>query len=64
MLTRSNPEVAKELLKDAQEEVLKRWKIYENMAAAPVNGTTVPATPETKDAAAAKAAAKGAGSNE
>jgi pyruvate-ferredoxin/flavodoxin oxidoreductase len=33
MLTRTNPEVAKNLLKQAQEEVLRRWKMYEYLAA-------------------------------
>jgi len=33
MLTRTNPEVAKKLLKQAQEEVLRRWKMYEYLAA-------------------------------
>jgi pyruvate-ferredoxin/flavodoxin oxidoreductase len=33
MLTRINPEVAKKLLKQAQEEVLRRWKMYEYLAA-------------------------------
>jgi pyruvate-ferredoxin/flavodoxin oxidoreductase len=33
MLTRTMPEVAKKLLKEAQEGVLKRWKIYERLAA-------------------------------
>jgi pyruvate-ferredoxin/flavodoxin oxidoreductase len=33
MLTKSHPKEAKELLISAQEEVLKRWKLYEQMAA-------------------------------
>jgi pyruvate-ferredoxin/flavodoxin oxidoreductase len=33
MLTRTMPEVAKKLLKEAQEGVLKRWKMYERLAA-------------------------------
>ena len=33
MLTRTNPEVAKKLLKQAQEEVLRRWKMYEYLDA-------------------------------
>jgi len=33
MLTRTNPEVAKKLLKQAQEEVLRRWKMYEYLVA-------------------------------
>ncbi len=32
MLTKSHPEAAKELLAMAQEEVLKRWKYYEQLA--------------------------------
>jgi pyruvate-ferredoxin/flavodoxin oxidoreductase len=33
MLTKSHPKEAKELLTAAQEEVMKRWKLYEQMAA-------------------------------
>jgi len=33
MLTRTIPEVAKKLLKEAQEGVLERWKLYERLAA-------------------------------
>ena len=32
MLTRTMPEVAKKLLKEAQEGILKRWKMYERLA--------------------------------
>jgi len=32
MLTRTKPEIAKKLLKQAQEEVIKRWKMYEHLA--------------------------------
>lgn len=32
MLTKSNPEIARELMDLAQEDVLKRWKLYEQMA--------------------------------
>ena len=34
MLTRAMPEEAKKLLKEAQEGVLERWKLYERLAAA------------------------------
>jgi len=34
MLVHSNPEVAKELLKEAEQDVRTRWKIYEQLAAA------------------------------
>jgi pyruvate-ferredoxin/flavodoxin oxidoreductase len=33
MLTKSNPEVAKQLLQKAQENVYRRWKLYEHLAA-------------------------------
>jgi len=33
MLTRTMPEEAKKLLKEAQEGVLERWKLYERLAA-------------------------------
>jgi pyruvate-ferredoxin/flavodoxin oxidoreductase len=35
MLTHSNPESARKLLAEAQEDVNKRWKLYEQMASAP-----------------------------
>jgi pyruvate-ferredoxin/flavodoxin oxidoreductase len=35
MLVHSNPEVAKQLLKEAEQDVRVRWKMYEQMAAAP-----------------------------
>jgi pyruvate-ferredoxin/flavodoxin oxidoreductase len=38
MLVHSNPEAAKHLLTLAEEEVLKRWKLYEHLAAMPGNG--------------------------
>jgi len=37
MLVRSNPEVAKELMREAKEDVERHWKTYENYAAAPVS---------------------------
>ena len=46
MLVHSNPEIAKELLKEAEQDVRARWKIYEQLAA------SAPETP----AAAMKAA--------
>jgi pyruvate-ferredoxin/flavodoxin oxidoreductase len=35
MLVRSNPEVAKELMREAKEDVEQRWKTYESFAGAP-----------------------------
>ena len=51
MLTHSNPEEAKKLLVEAQGDVNTRWKLYEQMAAAPASGPA----PE-KPAAQAKGA--------
>ncbi|HWR16604.1 MAG TPA: pyruvate:ferredoxin (flavodoxin) oxidoreductase [Terriglobales bacterium] len=59
MLKHSNPEVAQELLKEAQQDVNDRWKQYEKLASNPTNGDT-PSTKET-DKAESAAAVKGAG---
>jgi len=37
-LTQSHPEEAKRLLQEAKQDVLNRWKVYENWANMPVNG--------------------------
>jgi len=42
MLARSNPEVARELLQLAQEDVHRRWRVYANRAAMPGNGEPSP----------------------
>ena len=38
MLVHSNPEAARKLLEQAEQEVAKRWKLYEHMASLPGNG--------------------------
>ncbi len=38
MLTHSDPQAAKLLLQFAEEDVRNRWRVYQNMAAMPVNG--------------------------
>jgi pyruvate-ferredoxin/flavodoxin oxidoreductase len=38
MLAHSDPEAAKQLLKLAEEDVHNRWRLYQNLAAMPVNG--------------------------
>ncbi len=58
MLTRSNPEVAKELLKYAQENVNQRWSLYEQLAATKVSA------PATAEKPAETEAAKGASAND
>jgi len=40
MLTHSDPEAAKHLLQEAQEDVRSRWRLYENWAAMPVESGT------------------------
>jgi len=40
MLTHSNPEVAKQLLEQAQAEVTARWRLYEHLAAMPGSAKT------------------------
>ena len=40
MLVKSNPEAAKALLKEAQRDVMERWRLYEHMAAITVNGAS------------------------
>ncbi|MFB3917011.1 MAG: pyruvate:ferredoxin (flavodoxin) oxidoreductase [Terriglobales bacterium] len=57
MLTHSMPEAAKKLLAEAQDDVNKRWKVYEHMAA-----MAPPVKPEAKKEESAQV--KGAGSND
>ena len=37
MLTRSNPEAARRLIKLAQEDVINQWRLYEHLASMPMN---------------------------
>ncbi len=46
MLTRSKPEAAKVLLKEAQEDVNSRWKLYEHWANMPADGTNPVEVPQ------------------
>jgi len=66
MLKHSNPEVAQELLKEAQQDVNDRWKLYESWAAMPANGNGAKPATGTKPAekkAEPLAAGKGAGND-
>jgi len=51
MLAKSNPDEAHRLLDLAQQDVLERWKIYENMVHMPMNGApgAATATPVEKE---------------
>ena len=55
MLTHSAPEAAAKLLQEAQEDVRKRWKLYEHWAAMPANGPQAP-EPAPEKAAASEVA--------
>jgi pyruvate-ferredoxin/flavodoxin oxidoreductase len=48
MLARSNPELAAELLKDAQDDVERQWRVYSARAAMPGRGETPNIAPEEK----------------
>ena len=46
MLARSNPELAAELLKEAQDDVERQWRVYSARAAMPGRGETPHIAPE------------------
>jgi pyruvate-ferredoxin/flavodoxin oxidoreductase len=58
MLARSNPEAARELLRMAQDDVERQWRVYSNRAAMPGRGET-PSIAPAETESAAPAAPKG-----
>jgi len=50
MLVRGNPQLAEELLKDAQDDVERQWRVYSARAAMPGRGETPHIAPEEKPA--------------
>ena len=48
MLARSNPELAAQLLKEAQDDVERQWRVYSGRAAMPGRGETPHIAPEEK----------------
>jgi pyruvate-ferredoxin/flavodoxin oxidoreductase len=46
MLARSNPELAAELLKEAQDDVERQWRVYSARASMPGRGETPHIAPE------------------
>ena len=48
MLARSNPEMAAELLKSAQDDVERQWRVYSARAAMPGRSETPHIAPEEK----------------
>jgi pyruvate-ferredoxin/flavodoxin oxidoreductase len=59
MLAKSNPEAAKQLLLEAQQDVADRWKLYEHWAKMPVNGVSPDKPAGEKPGGALADAAKG-----
>ncbi len=59
MLARSNPEVAAELLKEAQDDVERQWRVYSARAGMPGRGETPNIAPAEKPSEAQAAAAAG-----
>jgi pyruvate-ferredoxin/flavodoxin oxidoreductase len=54
MLARGNPELAAELLKEAQDDVERQWRVYSARAAMPGRGETPNIAPEEKKEQAAE----------
>jgi pyruvate-ferredoxin/flavodoxin oxidoreductase len=59
MLVKSNPEAAKKLLEEAQNDVNERWKVYEHWAKMPANGASAPAASQPANGPALAEAVKG-----
>jgi len=59
MLARSNPHLAEELLKEAQDDVERQWRVYSARAAMPGRGETPHIAPEEKPEEKLAAAAAG-----
>jgi len=66
MLARSNPELAAELLTEAQDDVERQWRVYSARAAMPGRGETPHIAPveNPQDNSAEKLAATAAGGDE
>jgi pyruvate-ferredoxin/flavodoxin oxidoreductase len=63
MLARSNPELAAQLLKEAQDDVERQWRVYSARAAMPGRGETPHIAPEEKEQPAEKLEPVAAGGN-
>jgi pyruvate-ferredoxin/flavodoxin oxidoreductase len=59
MLARSNPKAARELLRAAQDDVERQWRVYSNRAAMPGRAETPNIAPREPEEAVAEAAKKG-----
>ncbi|AXC15123.1 Pyruvate-flavodoxin oxidoreductase [Acidisarcina polymorpha] len=61
MLVRSHPDVAKELLREAQDDVERQWRVYSARAAMPGRGETPHIAPAEKDEPLLASSANGTG---
>jgi pyruvate-ferredoxin/flavodoxin oxidoreductase len=59
MLARSNPQAARELLRSAQDDVERQWRVYANRAAMPGRETSPDVAPKEKEEDAAETVKKG-----
>jgi pyruvate-ferredoxin/flavodoxin oxidoreductase len=59
MLTRSDPHAARELLREAQDDVERQWRVYSNRAAMPGRGETPNIAPHEPEEAAVETVKKG-----
>jgi pyruvate-ferredoxin/flavodoxin oxidoreductase len=59
MLTRSDPEAARKLLREAQDDVERQWRVYSNRAAMPGRGETPNIAPHEPEEAAVETVKKG-----
>ncbi len=59
MLARSNPEAARELLREAQDDVDRQWRVYANRAAMAGTGIPSPQPATESETAAGKSAKEG-----
>jgi pyruvate-ferredoxin/flavodoxin oxidoreductase len=58
MLTRSDPEAARKLLREAQDDVERQWRVYSNRAAMPGRGETPNIAPHEPEEAAVETVKK------
>jgi pyruvate-ferredoxin/flavodoxin oxidoreductase len=59
MLTRSDPQAARELLREAQDDVERQWRVYSNRAAMPGRAETPNIAPHEPEESAREAVKKG-----
>jgi pyruvate-ferredoxin/flavodoxin oxidoreductase len=59
MVARSNPEMAKTLLREAQDDVERQWRVYSSRAAMPGRGETPDIAPKENPEKAVAVAEKG-----